>query len=730
MYIYVDNLYRISSSETYLMQHVSCAKRCNMSYVGASWAISGPSWGPIRPRWRLLGQHYGYPQPFLSKMFDLGDGAFTVDVALRGGAGSTAEQWRTGVALHAAESGGANQRAMVAARPSGPESDDRLGRYLIQEFSWGTFTAIDCNRIALLATTDGARGHILSKIASVGTFGQNSQNCHRELITYCQHLLSGRKFDIAECKLPMVVTRGEEIGPQPVRHGYIDPHEWFNFLYVHFRETWTTRFLGDGPSEQKLRAFWNGMNPHDPRRPNDYNKVHFYSKAIPIGLHGDGAPVTRLLGLMSIVWFGLMGSGSTDDVLNLISCYFGELEVGNFHDYEGETTKSMFWKRIVWSLRALRTGKFPHRDWEGHRIVGDPRCGADLADGYFCEVMVLKGDMEFLVNHIGVPGHWSSNHPCLACEATKIGTGSTAWNNWDPSAPWRDTVFLQKTRWRAHCTKMKKEVHALFREPDDGGLGLHPFVMMRDTMHALDLGDALHVAGNVLFHMCYSDMILANNPVGACEWIWKEVSRIYKAEKTPSRFSYLDLSFFTNPEKPMERAPLLKGHAAETRHLIPVLDKIFKVKHRPANRYESLISKMLSSLTMIYKYLDVSEDGDRPFYLDAELVVKPLRQHIDFFLMAYQQCNDIGKMLHDRADFWHEVPKFHGLWHVGFEAQFMNPDVAKCYINEDFQQRMKKLGASVRFGSVAAKRSIKICKKWVYGTLFKILFGGPQAATP
>eukprot|EP00959_Pyramimonas_sp_CCMP1952_P299474 6263649-Pyramimonas_sp.AAC.1 len=171
---------------------------------------------------------------------------------------------------------------------------------------------------------------------------------------------------------------------------------------------------------------------------------------------------------MSIVWFGMLGSGATDDILNLISCYCGELEVGNFSDYEGDTTKTTFWKRIIWSLRALAQGKFPAVDWQGDPIVGDSRCGQDLADGYFCIVLVLRGDMEFLVNHIGVPGHWSSNYPCLACEATKIGTGTSDWNNWDPGAPWRDTVFMDKKRWLAHCTKMKKDVHGLFQDRGNG----------------------------------------------------------------------------------------------------------------------------------------------------------------------------------------------------------------------------------------------------------------------
>eukprot|EP00959_Pyramimonas_sp_CCMP1952_P366535 7676738-Pyramimonas_sp.AAC.1 len=69
---------------------------------------------------------------------------------------------------------------------------------------------------------------------------------------------------------------------------------------------------------------------------------------------------------------------------------------------------------------------------------------------------------------------------------------------------------------------MKKDVHGLFQDRGNGGLGRHPFVMMRDTMHCIDLGDALHVAGNALFHMCYSDMIKPGDPVGACNWIWEE----------------------------------------------------------------------------------------------------------------------------------------------------------------------------------------------------------------
>ncbi len=50
------------------------------------------------------------------------------------------------------------------------------------------------------------------------------------------------------------------------------------------------------------------------------------------------------------------------------------------------------------------------------------------------------------------------------------------------------------------------------------------------------------------------------------------------------------------------------------------------------------------------------------------------------------------------------VPKFHGLWHIGFESQFFNPEHSKCYINEDALRRMKALAMSTRYGVAPARR--------------------------
>ena len=74
---------------------------------------------------------------------------------------------------------------------------------------------------------------------------------------------------------------------------------------------------------------------------------------------------------------------------------------------------------MVWSLRALEEGKEPRRDHEDKEgpegSVEKKRAGKPLAGGFFGVVMALKQDLDWAVNHLDVPGHMSSKHPCPWC---------------------------------------------------------------------------------------------------------------------------------------------------------------------------------------------------------------------------------------------------------------------------------------------------------------------------
>ena len=85
------------------------------------------------------------------------------------------------------------------------------------------------------------------------------------------------------------------------------------------------------------------------------------------------------------------------------------------------TTKDRMWRALIHSFLAAENGVGPtldvgNKDYQGG--LGEALRGKVLAGGYFLVPWMLKGDMEFMVNHYEMPGHWSSHHPMqlLPCE--------------------------------------------------------------------------------------------------------------------------------------------------------------------------------------------------------------------------------------------------------------------------------------------------------------------------
>ena len=80
-----------------------------------------------------------------------------------------------------------------------------------------------------------------------------------------------------------------------------------------------------------------------------------------------------------------------------------------------------------------------------------------------------------------------------------------------------------------------------------------------------------------------------------------------------------------------------------------------------------------------------------------------------------QDCN--GQML------WPVVPKYHKLWHLGFEAQFENPRHAMCFGGEDFIRIVKIIAESCRHGTKLPLRSKKVMENYILGMALKLARG-------
>ena len=81
----------------------------------------------------------------------------------------------------------------------------------------------------------------------------------------------------------------------------------------------------------------------------------------------------------------------------------------------------------------------------------------------------------------------------------------------------------------------------------------------------------MHVAGSVMFLLVFSDYITVGDPQAAIRQLSADVMGLYEYERTPARFTNMELWMFCDPASPTSSPPCLKGKGAEVRRLIPIL---------------------------------------------------------------------------------------------------------------------------------------------------------------
>ena len=142
-------------------------------------------------------------------------------------------RWRDAVFQHLREHGGHAMRARAANIAALRTSDDELATYELVEWGFGQIAATVAQRMASRAWNDGARGELLGRLRALGSKGVHAQNCSRDLCHLVEEVLGEMLVEPALFDLPMMVTKGDEVGPMTVEHAIVDPHVWFANHYEH-----------------------------------------------------------------------------------------------------------------------------------------------------------------------------------------------------------------------------------------------------------------------------------------------------------------------------------------------------------------------------------------------------------------------------------------------------------------------------------------------------------------
>ena len=482
-----------------------------------------------------------------------------------------------------------------------------------------------------------------------------------------------------------------------VLHHTVDPHLWFKFLWDEFRDEFVLRL---GATRQKLNAFWSGCHPSDPRWADiaHLDRDKLWNWGIPFRIHGDGIPCNGET-LNSVQWCSLICEGSTVDTHFLSFCYFQSTS------YEDETKDSL-WQRFVDSLRIAETG-----------LNTD---GTPLAGGFFLAPWMSTGDEDWDINHLKMPGHWNQNHPCRACRADRNPNSKHCWTYFRSDASWMSTTFLDPAEWRNWAALCERPLNPLFRPRDRGGLGLGPYFVWHDRLHTVDLTICAHVNGHVLWHFAYTDL-MNGSPEDNLSEIVTEIKSEYRDRRTTTQFGNIFLGMVIDPEKPNSDFPVLRGKAAEQRHLLPILCSIWRKRYRRNNQYEAHIMRILENLEIFYDTLDSKDDHGTILAHLPESSVHNLRVAIDLILTHVDAARAIATAPGLNMMLWPIVPKYHKLWHIGFESQFGNPRLAMTFGGEDFVRIMKGIATASYHGTPLINRSKSIVDNYCLGMVLKML---------
>ena len=162
---------------------------------------------------------------------------------------------------------------------------------------------------------------------------------------------------------------------------------------------------------------------------------------------------------------------------------------------------------------------------------------------------------------------------------------------------------------------------------------------------------------------------------------------------------------FTDPDKPKENFPKLKGRGCEVKDVVRPIAHIWETFKNPEDGFHNRISEVLAHLCDMHVILtEYAKDTFLP--IDAATEFRTL---VELFLKKYSL---LAKQADDYTDLLFAMtPKFHYLWHLAQRAQYLNPRKSNCALDEDYVGKCKVVVSSSVHGTPAHRVPEKVNEK-------------------
>lgn len=249
--------------------------------------------------------------------------------------------------------GGQRQRlaSLKEKEASATPQESSLASFLVSKWAWGFLSPQMVQSIAAKAKQDFKSGvpHHLEKLANLGGGLENKMS---------QDMLSSHKSWLP-LGFPVQLPYKKSSPFQKM----LLPHEVFASIFTNYKGTFQNILCG---AAGDLERFWSCCGNHPALVGHPAIIAGQQSKQIPLGMHGDGVPITgvgkiwcRCCWVFS--WSSLLSNASTKDKQFLVGMVWDQLQ--------GPGTMDAFLKVLAWSIKYLQLGIWPLEDHNGQEFL-------------------------------------------------------------------------------------------------------------------------------------------------------------------------------------------------------------------------------------------------------------------------------------------------------------------------------------------------------------------------
>ena len=562
----------------------------------------------------------------------------------------------------------AEHRAAPSPAGAGSSSHDSRPLLNLLKAEWAK-GALPPWKVQSYASAAGAGGvQSLEDLSRVGAEGKYKNNAQRDLMRAW-----GRPSGAPDMYWHPIPIKGKDGEAQVVQHPFVLPHQLFASLYRERPELFASAIKGSDAARDSL---WKHLAPWVKGHPDLGSRST--SQCIPLGLHGDGGSYNKNDQLYVFTWNSLTGEGVSRDTRNVATILKKSCMLPN-----GSTLQAVF-HVLAWSLNALLEGKTPSVDPDGAPIAGG---GQLLADGWSGATMQVRGDWAFFCQAFGFPSWRSDEQMCWLCKASNVHP-SLFWTNFNSSAGWRKTIWTHEA-YLSFLESSGAEPSGLF-----GIRGLRVEMIMGDVLHAVDLGVAAHVAGNILFELLPK---FGRNQEEQVKQLQLAMQEYYKNSKVASR---MDGRLTLDRLRTKGQWPKLKAKAAAVRNLIPFVAALAR-QHNSGSDHDRRRLEIANDLNLFYDIL--RSEGQILSRHGAET----LRRIGESLPRAYAHLAAEAVGMNKKG--WKLVPKFHLFQHILLSQarRFGNPKTYWTYADEDMVGQMVEVGQSCHSSTMPATALFK-----------------------